>query len=74
MIAAYGRWLSFLAASEPQAMILPPSERLKKDLLARYLAHLAETAGTVGQHMFFAKLRDAGSSEIAGARMLRSPS
>jgi integrase len=59
VIAAYGRWLSFLAASEPQALILPPSERLTKDLLTRYLAHLAETAGTVGQHMFFAKLRDA---------------
>jgi len=36
-----------------------PIERLTKDRLTRYLSHLAETAGTMGRHMFFAKLRDA---------------
>jgi integrase/recombinase XerD len=59
VIAAYGRWLSFLAVSEPPTLAVPPVERLTQDRLTRYLDHLAETAGTVGQHMFFAKLRDA---------------
>jgi hypothetical protein len=34
-------------------------KRLTDDRLSRYLGHLAETAGTMGRHMFFAKLRDA---------------
>jgi integrase len=59
VIAAYGRWLGFLAASEPLVLAAHPVERLTQDRLARYLDHLAETAGTVGCHMFFAKLRDA---------------
>lgn len=59
VIAAYGRWLSFLTVSEPSTLTAHPLERFTEDRLMRYLAHLAETAGTVGQHMFFAKLRDA---------------
>jgi integrase/recombinase XerD len=59
VIAAYGRWLSFLAVSEPPTLAVQPIDRLTEDRLRRYLNHLAETAGTVGQHMFFAKLRDA---------------
>jgi integrase/recombinase XerD len=57
--AAYGRWLGFLAVCEPDALAEDPVLRLTSDRLARYLDHLADTAGTVGQHMFFAKLRDA---------------
>jgi integrase len=59
VIAAYGRWLGFLAASEPCALTAQPVERLTEHLLARYVDHLAETASTVGCHMFLAKLRDA---------------
>ena len=59
VIAAYGRWLRFLAVSECSILAEHPVGRLTPDRLTRYLGHLAETAGTVGQHMFFAKLRDA---------------
>jgi integrase/recombinase XerD len=59
VIAAYGRWLSFLTEYEPSTLTAHPVERFTEDRLTHYLAHLAETAGTVGQHMFFAKLRDA---------------
>jgi integrase/recombinase XerD len=59
VIAAYGRYLGFLAATEPSVLAEHPAKRLTEDRLTRYLGHLAETAGTVGQHMFFAKLRDA---------------
>jgi len=59
VIAAYGRWLGFLAVCEPAALAESSVQRLTGDRLARYLNHLAETAGTVGRHMFFAKLRDA---------------
>ena len=59
VIAAYGRWLGFLAVSESSILAEDPVRRLAQDRLIRYLDHLAETAGTVGQHMFFAKLRAA---------------
>jgi hypothetical protein len=59
VIAAYGRWLGFIAASEPLALAAHPADRLTVERLAHYLDHLAETAGTVGRHMFLAKLRDA---------------
>ena len=59
VMAAYGRYLAFLAASEPSALAEDPAERLTEGRLSRYLSHLAETAGTMGRHMFFAKLRDA---------------
>jgi integrase/recombinase XerD len=58
-IAAYGRWLGFIATSEPLALAAHPVDRLTVERLAHYLDHLAETAGTVGRHMFLAKLRDA---------------
>jgi integrase len=59
VIAAYGRFLAFLAASEPSALAEDPAKRLTEDRFAGYLSHLAETAGTGGQFMFFAALRDA---------------
>jgi hypothetical protein len=58
-MAAYGRYLAFLAASEPSGLTEHPVKRLTEDRFAHYLSHLGETAGTMGQHMFFAKLRDA---------------
>jgi integrase len=59
VMAAYGRYLSFLAASEPSVLAEHPTERLTEDQLTRYLSHLSESAGTMGRHMYFAKLRDA---------------
>jgi integrase len=56
---AYGRFLSFLDASEPSVLAEHPVKRLTDDRLSRYLGHLAETAGAMGRHMYFAKLRDA---------------
>jgi integrase/recombinase XerD len=64
--AAYGRYLSFLAASEPLVLAEPPVDRLTDDRLGRYLGHLAETAGTMGRHMYFAKLRDAARAMFSG--------
>jgi hypothetical protein len=66
VIAAYGRWLSFLAVSELAILAVQPVERLSKDRLTRYLDHLSETAGTVGQHMYFDKLRDAVRAMFPG--------
>ena len=59
VIAAYGRWLGFLAESEPSALSDHPAERLTNDRLLRYLDHLAISAGTVGRWAYFAHLRDA---------------
>jgi hypothetical protein len=59
VIAAYGRWLGFLAVCEPSALAEEPVQRLTDKRLARYLDHLAQTAGTVGQWAYFAHLRDA---------------
>jgi integrase/recombinase XerD len=59
VIAAYGRWLGFLAECEPATLAEDPVQRLTADRLARYLDHLGETAGTVAQWAYFAHLRDA---------------
>jgi hypothetical protein len=50
VIAAYGRYLSFLAASEPSVLAEHPVERLTEDRLICYLSHLAQSAGTMGRH------------------------
>ena len=36
----YGRWLSHLRDADPQALALPPSERVTRERLQRYLAVL----------------------------------
>ena len=59
VIAAYGRWLGFLAGREPSVLAEDPIQRLTSDRLARYLDHLAQTARTVGRWAYFAHLRDA---------------
>jgi integrase/recombinase XerD len=59
VIAAYGRWLGFVAESEPFALADHPVKRLTSDRLLRYLDHLALTVGTVGRWAYFAHLRDA---------------
>jgi integrase/recombinase XerD len=59
VIAAYSRWLGFVAVSERVALADHPVERVTGDRLMRYLDHLAETVGTVGRWAYFAHLRDA---------------
>jgi hypothetical protein len=59
VVAAYGRWIGHLADCEPSALAERAIDRLTEDRLMRYLAHLAETAGSVGQHMYLEKLREA---------------
>jgi integrase/recombinase XerD len=59
VIAAYGRWLGFIAAREPSVLSEHPVQRLTSDRLEHYLDHLAETAGTVGRWVYFVHLRDA---------------
>ena len=59
VIAAYGRWLGFVAESEPSTLAEHPVERLTRERVLRYLDHLAETAGTVGRWAFFQHLSDA---------------
>jgi hypothetical protein len=59
VIAAYGRWLGFLAVTEPSALTDDPIQRLRSDRLTGYLDHLAHTASSVGRWAYFAHLRDA---------------
>jgi integrase len=59
VIAAYGRWLGFLAERHASALVEEPVPRLTRDRLAEYLDHLAQTAGSVGRWAYFAHLRDA---------------
>ena len=39
VVAAYGRYLAFLTASESSALAEDPTKRLTEDRLARYLNH-----------------------------------
>ena len=59
MVAAYGRWLGFLAEYEPSVLSEDPVLRLTGDRLARYVDHLSQTTGSVGLHAYLAHLRDA---------------
>src|SRR3954454_20551905 len=49
----YGRFLGYLAKYAPAALTEHPVERLTLDRLMRYRDHLAETAGSVGQYVYF---------------------
>jgi hypothetical protein len=59
VVAAYGRWLGFLAEYEPSVLNEDPILRLTGDRLARYTEHLIQTTGSVGRHAYLAHLRDA---------------
>ena len=56
---AVGRWLGFLAASEPSTLAEPPLDRVTKEHLAHYVAHLSETVGSVGRHLYLRRLEQA---------------
>ena len=66
-VSAYGRWLGYLAELEPSALTEHAAERITEARLDRYLAHLAETAGSVGQHAYLDKLRQAVRVMFAGS-------
>jgi integrase/recombinase XerD len=55
----YGRFLGYVAKYEPEALTEDPVDRLTIDRLMRYRDHLAESAGSIRQHIYFAKLRSA---------------
>jgi integrase/recombinase XerD len=54
---ANGRWLGFLALSEPSALTEHPVERLTEERLTRYVDHLAETAESVGRYVYLEHLQ-----------------
>jgi len=56
VIAAYGRWIGYLAETEPTAVAECAAQRLTEQRLIGYVNHLAQTAGSVGQHSYLEKL------------------
>jgi integrase/recombinase XerD len=56
---AVGRWLGFLHRFEPSALAEPPLDRVTEDRLTNYVAHLAETVGSVGRHVYLSRLQKA---------------
>jgi integrase/recombinase XerD len=56
---AVGRWLGFLHRFEPSALAEPPLDRVAEDRLTNYVAHLSETVGSVGRHLYLNKLQKA---------------
>jgi integrase/recombinase XerD len=56
---AVGRWLGFLAAFEPSTLAEPPLDRVTEDRLTHYVAHLSETVGSVGRHLYLRNLQRA---------------
>ena len=56
---AVGRWLGFLDRFEPSALAEPPLDRVTEDRLTNYVAHLSETVGSVGRHLYLGKLQKA---------------
>jgi integrase len=51
---------------EPEALFDHPVQRLSKNRLAAYLDHLTPSVGTVGRHMYLARLRDAFRAMFPG--------
>jgi integrase/recombinase XerD len=62
----YGRWLGYVAVSEPDALTLAPGARASKARLTGFLAHLGESVGSVGQHSTIRHLRDALVAMVPG--------
>ena len=56
---AVGRWLGFLAVFEPSSLAEPPLDRVTEDRLTQYVAHLSETVGSVGRHIYLLRLQKA---------------
>jgi len=56
---AVGRWLGYLHRVEPATLAEPSLERLTKDRLSNYVAHLSETVGSVGRHLYLLRLQKA---------------
>ena len=62
----YGRWLGYVAMSEPNALALAPGARASKERLVGFLGHLGETVRSVGQHSTIRHLRDALVAMLPG--------
>ena len=62
----YGRWLGYVAMSEPNALALAPGARASKERLVGFLGHLGETVRSVGQHSTIRHLRDALVAMVPG--------
>jgi integrase len=56
---AVGRWLGFLVLFEPSSLAEPPLDRVTEDRLTHYVAHLSETVGSVGRHLYLRNLQKA---------------
>jgi integrase len=56
---AVGRWLDFLTLFEPSSLAEPPLDRVTKDRLTQYVAHLSETVSSVGRHIYLRNLQKA---------------
>jgi integrase/recombinase XerD len=56
---AVGRWLGSLHRFEPAALAEPPLDRVTEDRLTNYVAHLSETVGSVGRHLYLSRLQKA---------------
>ena len=56
---AVGRWLGFLALFEPSSLAESPLDRVTEDRLTQYVAHLSETVGSVGRHIYLRNLQKA---------------
>ena len=59
VVSTYGRWLGYLDEAAPAALAEGAVERVTQERLICYVGHLAETAGSMGQHMYVEKLREA---------------
>ena len=64
---AVGRWLGFLAEFEPSTLAEPPLDRVTEDRLTHYVAHLSETVGSVGRHLYLRNLQKALRVMFQGA-------
>ena len=54
---ALSRWLGFLAAFDPSTLAEPPLDRVTEHRLTHYVAHLSETVGSVGRHIYLRNLQ-----------------
>ena len=64
---AVGRWLGFLTLFEPSTLAGPPLDRVTEDRLTHYVAHLSETVGSVGRHLYLRNLQKAFRVMFQGA-------
>lgn len=57
--SGYGRWIGYLTAEEPQALAVPPAERVTRKRIRRYLDRLAGEVSPSGHFNYAKHLYDA---------------